>query len=198
MELFALTDGMAPARVHATGLRIPITKDSWVGLDFKRRTDAALEISVDWRSSRRPYAPAKLALVPMAGNDLLFEITFDQPDHRPAFEIFPVTEPEDPERLRKMLAETSSGDPVGELLFRDGKGMALTGRKFRIEGLAAGSVELEVAPVGDTALQVRIMTLWNAVPRPMEPAGILSMLVRPIAANSMTLCVRETKGVMLG
>lgn len=197
MEFLALADGLTPRMVNATGLRIPITNDTWTALDFKRRTDTALEIRVDWRSTRRPYPTAKLALVPMAGNDVIFEITFEKPERRRAFEIFPVIEPEERERLRQMLDETSSGDPVGEILFRDGTGTPLTGREFRIECLEAGCVQLKVVPMGDSALQIQIVTVWSAVPTPTVPTAMLSMIVQPHAANSMSVCVRETKGVLL-
>jgi hypothetical protein len=198
MDFLALTDGVNATKVSASGLRIPITEDTWITIDFKRMAETALDIRAGCYSTHRPYRDfPKLAVVPLAGNVVWVEFTFDALERRPPFEVFPVDEP-DRDQMAGMLASTTSGDPLGEILFREGRGKPIGASAFRVECAGTGALELKVLPADERTFHIEIGTVSKASPGPGSAGTFLNMFVIPHAANLVSVSIRETEGVFLG
>jgi hypothetical protein len=135
-------------------------------------------------------------VVPRAGNKVNVEIAFGGIEERRAFEVFPVNEPGERDDLLQMLAATSSGDPVGETFFREGAGAPLAAREFRVDCSGTGSLQIKLVPNGDAELQVQLMTISGAIPASDSPMPMLCIFVSPHAANLLSVCLRETTGVV--
>jgi hypothetical protein len=196
VELVALT-AQGPISLAASGLRIPLAQDSWIALDFKHSGESALEISFAWRSTCRPYRnPPKLAVVPCAGN--VIQVEFSVPGGEPlaASQVYPVQEPEDRERMREMLAVTTSGDPVGEFLLRQGPKIPVLATEFRIGPPPGGGVRLKLLAHDKTAIQIEVECPLDSIPVPGQPMTVSSLLVSPQAANLISVLVREIKGAI--
>lgn len=197
MDFLALTDGANPTKVSASGLRIPITEDTWIEIDFKRMAETALDIMVGWRSKRRPYSQfPRLAVVPLAGNVVWVEFTFDAIERRAPLEVFPVLEP-DRDPMAQRPASSTSGDPIGEILFREGRGKSVGASAFRIDCGGTGALELKLVLADERTFHIEIGTVSETAPASGSVGTFLNMFVVPHAANLVSVSIRETKGVLL-
>lgn len=196
MDFLALTDGGNPTPVSALGLRIPVAPDTWISIDFRQKAETALDLAIGWRSTRRPYPEVpRLAVVPLAGNVLQIEFALGSATLPLPLKIFPVDEP-DREKMADMLRATTSGDPVGELLFRGGPGDALDAAEFQIGPPMGGGVKLKLLTHDQSALKIEVECPMGSIPVPGQPMTVTSLLVAPHAANLVSVLIREVKGAI--
>jgi hypothetical protein len=186
-------------KVAATGLRIPIAAGIWAALDFKQFADSALDVTIGCRSTRPSGLRGNMiSIVPMAGNHVVVFLTFDATLQRCPFEVLPVNEPEERGRLVESLSQTSSGDPIGEMLFREVVASPIAAREFRVEFPGSGRLLIKFNQNGgDARVRVEIMTEFGSIPTTNVPTAMLSLFVKPQAADLVSVCLRGMHGVLI-
>jgi hypothetical protein len=198
VEMLGIQESGVSSRMAADGLRIALAKDLWVAIDLRWPSGSALETSIGWHTTRDLTTEiATMAILPSAGNVIAVEVSTEMSTSAKGLTVYPVEVAHERQRSPELSSETSCGDPIGKEIVSEAVAAPTDLRRFRVEWPGGGNLRLQILPSKKYGVRVELWLTPGHLGRTGTPASILSMLLKPHAANLISVLMRETRAAMV-
>jgi len=197
IEVFSVADDGRKAAFQGTGVRVPVGTDDWVAIDFELNRKVPISVMVGSRCRDRGRSCARLTIHPHAGN-LVCVVVGDgcRPTDDPILTLA-VSESDLKGDILEWLRKTTSGDPLGETMLVDRKGVQVLGRTFVIEYGNVAVIKVSLTRPSNALLAVDISTSSCSRASPGTPFTDLGMALHVHAANLVSFSFEEETGFVV-
>jgi len=180
--------------LRASGVRVPLKSGCWVAVDLHDEQQGGFAVDVAVRADRRRFDRLpRLAIVPHAGSSASVLIGSKGPGER-SIDVVPVDDAELDGDIQHWLANTTSGDPIGEVVLARPDRRTIPARKFVVEYGEISAVHVSIRESTEALLVVEVGVRDMQTGARDVPFPCLVMFVHLHGANLVSFRFEELVG----